>query len=398
MAVAGVIAEYNVFHRGHAWQLRALRRRLGPDTAVVAAMSGSVVQRGEFAVASKHARAEMALEGGVDLVLEIPAPWACATAERFAQGGAAVLAATGVVTHLVFGSESADLEKLRRTAECLDSDGYRAALRLSLAGGVTFAQAREAAARSLVGEAASVLARANDNLAVEYLRALAALDWPVEPVALPRVGAGHDSGGLGTYASASAIRALLLSGGPWRDYVPETTVRRLERDLEEGRAPVTLAACQRAVLSRLRRMEAEEFIAYDGGGEGLYRRFYAAVRASSTVEELLERAKTRRYTMARLRRLLLHSYLDLRPAGREDRIPYLRVLGASGRGRALLRQMGKTAALPVVTRPGRTGALGEEAAALMALEARCTDLAILARPDYTRFPPGEEYRIGPVMR
>ena len=84
MAVAGVIAEYNVFHRGHAWQLRALRRRLGPDTAVVAAMSGSVVQRGEFAVASKHARAEMALEGGVDLVLEIPAPWACATAERFA--------------------------------------------------------------------------------------------------------------------------------------------------------------------------------------------------------------------------------------------------------------------------------------------------------------------------
>ena len=93
MAVAGIIAEYNPFHRGHAWQIAALRERLGPDTAVVAVMSGNFVQRGDFALLRKHARAEMALSGGADLVLELPAPWSSAAAERFAQGGVALLAA-----------------------------------------------------------------------------------------------------------------------------------------------------------------------------------------------------------------------------------------------------------------------------------------------------------------
>ena len=102
MAVAGIIAEYHPFHRGHAWQIEAVRRQLGEDTAVVVAMSGNFVQRGDFAVFGKHARAEMALAGGADLVLEIPTPWASATAERFAQGGVAILAATGVVSHLAF--------------------------------------------------------------------------------------------------------------------------------------------------------------------------------------------------------------------------------------------------------------------------------------------------------
>ena len=93
MAVAGVIAEYNPFHRGHAWQLAEVRRRLGGDAAVIACMSGNFVQRGDFAVLGKHARAEMALAGGADLVLELPTPWSAAGAERFAQGGVAVLEA-----------------------------------------------------------------------------------------------------------------------------------------------------------------------------------------------------------------------------------------------------------------------------------------------------------------
>ena len=83
VAVAGIIAEYNPFHRGHAWQIQEVRRRLGADTAVVACMSGNFVQRGDFAILAKHPRAEAALAGGVDLVLELPTPWSAATAERF---------------------------------------------------------------------------------------------------------------------------------------------------------------------------------------------------------------------------------------------------------------------------------------------------------------------------
>ena len=146
MAVAGIIAEYHPFHNGHAWQIAQIRDKLGADTPVVAVMSGNFVQRGDFALLEKHARAECALRGGVDLVLELPTPWASATAARFARGGVALLAAAGVVTHLVFGSESGDLATLRAAAGALDSGDYPQALRRHLASGVTFAVARERAA------------------------------------------------------------------------------------------------------------------------------------------------------------------------------------------------------------------------------------------------------------
>ena len=110
MRTAGIISEYNPFHRGHAWQIGELRRRLGAETAVVCAMSGSFVQRGDFAVMRTHTRAEAAVRGGADLVLELPLPWAIASAEGFAAGGVGVLAATGAVDTLVFGSECGDTE------------------------------------------------------------------------------------------------------------------------------------------------------------------------------------------------------------------------------------------------------------------------------------------------
>ena len=165
MAVAGIIAEYNPFHRGHAWQIQEVRRRLGADTAVVACMSGNFVQRGDFAILAKHPRAEAALAGGVDLVLELPTPWSAATAERFAQGGAAVLAAAGVVTHLVFGCETGSLPPLAAAAECLDSPAFREALGRYTGRGMTFAAARQAAARGLIGGAADCLSTPNNILA-----------------------------------------------------------------------------------------------------------------------------------------------------------------------------------------------------------------------------------------
>lgn len=400
MAVAGIIAEYNPFHRGHAWQLSALRGQLGPDTDVVAVMSGNYVQRGDLAVLDKHARAEAALRCGVNLVLELPTPWACATAERFARGGVAVLAATGVATHLVFGSECGDLDALWSAALCLDGEAYPLLLRQLLATGMTFAAARQEAVGRLAGSGAQCLERPNDNLAVEYLRALARVEGAseLEPVTFQRVGAAHDSPEAGAYASASSIRGRLLAGdGSWRDSMPAEAAGVVDREIAAGRAPVSLSLCERAVLSRLRSMAEEDFAPYDGGGEGLYHRFYNAVAHGRGLEEILEAAKTRRYTLARLRRMLLHSYLGLRPARAEEAPPYLRVLGADQRGRKLLRRMAKTASLPVVTRPASARLLGDRARALFDLEVRCTDLYTLAYPRLSQSIPGSECLRGPVM-
>ena len=398
MAVVGVIAEYNPFHRGHRWQIREIRRRLGPDTAVAVVMSGNFVQRGDFALLEKRARAECALLGGADLVLELPSPWSAATAERFAQGGVALLAAAGVVTHLTFGCETGDLGPLTAAARCLERGGWEEAALRQLAEGVTFAAARQAAVRELAGEeAAACLARPNDILAVEYLRAMARQGADLQPLALPRIGAGHDSGELGEYPSASAIRGRVLAGESWRELLPAETVRVLDREMTAGRAPASLARCERAVLSRLRRMTEEDFRPYDGGGEGLYHRFYGAVQSAARLEEVLAAAKTKRYPLARLRRMALHSYLGLRPAAQGETPPYLRVLGANGRGRALLGEMRNKATLPVVTKPAAARRLGEAARDLLAREAVWTDLYTLAWPDLDQARPGLEYTAGPVM-
>lgn len=395
MAVAGIVAEYNVFHRGHAWQLGELRRRLGEDTAVVVCMSGNFVQRGDFALLNKRARAEMALLGGADLVLELPTPWSAAAAERFAQGGAAVLSATGVVDYLAFGCECGALEPLKAAADCLDSPAYPAALRRFAGGGMSFAAARQEAVRSLAGDAAACLSHPNNALAVEYLRALRMTG--IRPLALPRVGAGHDSGEESGFPSASAIRRQLMLGGDWRPMLPEASAAVLSREIAAGRAPVSMDNCRRALLARLREMEEEDFRLYDGGNEGLYHRFYDAVHTAVCPENILQRAKTRRYPLARLRRMLLQSYLGVPQAAQGETPPYLRVLGFSERGRNLLRRMKEAAALPVLIKPSHIRRMDREARRVFAQESRCTDLYVLAYPDLREAGPGSEYRAGPAV-
>lgn len=397
MRVAGVICEYNPFHRGHEWMLRELRAQ-GMD-AIVCAMSGNTVQRGEVGVADKFARAEMAVRCGADLVLELPSPWASATAETFARGGVSLLQQTGVVTHLAFGSECGDAAALQKLAAVLDSEEYHAAVRRHLSGGESFAVCRQKAAAVLVGEeTAALLASPNNNLAVEYCRALNALESTMEPITVRRIGAGHDGGVEGGIASASYLRELLFMGREEEalHLMSAAAAAVLRRELSAGRAPASLSACERAVLGKLRAMAEEDFRQYDGGGEGLYHRFYQAVRSCAGIEELVDSAKTKRYSHARLRRMLLSAWLDIPQVQKESRIPYLRVLAANERGRALLRQM-RDGGAPVLTKPADVGALGQEAETLFADESRRADLCALACPDLGQSACGQDWRKSPVM-
>ena len=385
MNVAGIIAEYNPFHRGHAWQIDETRRALGADTAVVCAMSGHWVQRGECALTDKWTRTAMALRGGADLVLELPTPWACASAETFARGGVGVLAATGVVDTLSFGSESGDLEGLRRAAACLDSEGYRTVLRRFLDGGLPFAACRHAAAEELLGEeAAACLGGANDNLGVEYLRALPP---GMGALAVRRTGARHDGGPEGGFASASVLRGWLRQGKITR--AEEYLTEPWQGDI------ASMEWCERWVLARLRTMTLAEAEALPDSGEGLAARLLAAGREASGLEEVYGLAKTKRYAHARVRRLTVWAMLGLRAADRPAAVPYLKVLGFTGRGREVLREMGRRAAVPIVTKPAHARDLPGDGERLAGLEARCTDLYGLcfARP----WTGGEEWRRGPVI-
>lgn len=384
MRVAGIVAEYNPFHTGHAYHLHETRRVLGPEGGLVCVMSGHWVQRGECAAADKWSRAGAALRGGADLVLELNTVWAAASAEAFARGAVGALAATGVVDGLSFGSEDGHLEDLTRTAACLDTPLYQAGLRRFLDEGLSFAAARQAAVRGILGAAAECLSTPNNNLAVEYLRALPP---GMETMTVPRVGAGHDGGILGGYASASALRAWLRGGEGGRavPYLTEPWAGEI----------ASMAHCERAALARLRAMGREELERCPDSGAGLAVRVLAAAGRAGDLAALYAGAKTKRYAHARIRRLVLWGYLGLTTADRPEHIPYLRVLGLNGRGREILHEMRKRAACPVVTKPAHARGLAEAGQKLFALEARNTDLYGLCFP--TPRPSGLEWTTNPVV-
>ncbi len=393
MTAAGIICELNPLHSGHAYLMARLRQQ-GAD-AIVCAMSGNFVQRGEPALVNKLSRGEMALACGADLVLELPTPWAMATAEIFARGGVQLLAMAGC-THIAFGSECGDAALLQRTADALLAPELGETIRRELAAGVTYAAARQRAVQARLGEDAAVLRRPNDTLAVEYLKACRKQKVDITPIVIQRVGAAHDGAPEAGYASATHIRQLVREGSVEEvcTYMPEAAAEILRRELAAGRT-ADGRNVERAILAGLRQMSEEDFAAYDGGGEGLYHRVYDAVRRCTTVEELLAAVKTKRYTAARLRRLVLSAWLGL-PEAPAD-MPYARVLAANGTGRALLRQM-KQAERPVLTKAADVAALGPAAETLFRREAACTDLYTLAYAALRQSVPGSDWRLTPVMK
>ena len=400
MPVAGIITEYNPLHCGHLLQMTRTRELLGGDTAIVCAMSGNFVQRGDFALVRKHARAEAAVRSGADLVLELPLPWAVSSAEGFSDGGVQVLAAAGLVTHLSFGSECGDAAVLCEAAAVLDSPAYREELRRRLDTGASYAACRQAAAEALLGkEKAALLAQPNNNLGVEYCRALARQGSDIVPVTVLRQGAAHDGAVVDGIASASAVRTLVRQGqsGQALALMAPAMAEVYCREEAAGRAPVLAETCERAVLARLRSMTEAEFAALDEGGEGLANRFRAAAQSAATLADLLAAVKTKRYAYARLRRMALWAYLGITPGDRPERVPYLRVLAANERGRALLGQMRKTASLPVITKPAEVRRMSPEVQRVFALEARATDLYTLAYPELTAAAAGSEWTESPVI-
>lgn len=397
MPIAGIICEYNPFHLGHAWMIEQLKEQ-GMD-AIVCAMSGNFVQRGEFAILSKQARAEMAVRCGADLVLELPTEWSAAGAERFARGGVALLEQTGVVTHLAFGSECGNAKALDSLAEILDGTAYQAAVQKELLSGKSFAVCRRMAVAKVAGEeTAALLDKPNNNLGIEYCRALRRIKSPMEITTVSRTGAEHDGAPKSGIASASYVRQLLLSDRAAEavTYLPQESAQILLREMAQGRAPVSMERCERASLSCLRRMEETDFLSYDGGGEGLYRRVYRAVQENCTMEEILDAAKTKRYSHARLRRMLLAAYLRLPTDPVPEKLPYLRLLAANQRGRQLLRTMQKNH-VPVLTKPADVARLGPEAEALFKAEAQRTDIYTLAYPDVHQSRCGADWRAVPIL-
>ncbi len=398
MKVCGVVAEFNPLHNGHAHFLKQLK---SPDglgaTHVVAVMSGNFVQRGEPALLPKFERAKAALSCGVDVVVELPTPYALSSAEGFARAGVALLSALGCVDILAFGSECGDIAALKKAADALHSDRCESLLRYHLEGGISFAEARQKALAETAGAAiGDLLSSPNNTLGIEYLNALSASGATMTAATVKRIGADHDAGApLGDIASASYLRTLmeenrLVNALP---FLPRASGDCLTAAGGNGLCPAKQSRADTAILYRLRELSLADFAALPGVSEGLENRLFSAARQAGSVDEFLSLVKTRRYPLTRLKRLLMAAFLglpaDLVPATP----PYLRILGATEAGYDVLRTA-KTngCTLPLLTRKGQTDTLDGAARALWEFECKATDLYGLFLP---KLPPcGTELTAG----
>ncbi len=379
--LAGIIAEYDPFHNGHAWQLQQAKA-LGAQRVAVA-MSCGLTQRGALPLLPESVRVQAALTCRADLVFALPAPYACSGAECFARAGVQLLAAAGCDA-LVFGAETPDAALLMEAARVLSGAEYRTALKARLAAGArSFAAARQAAVEAVCPGTglAALLDKPNNNLAVEYCKAILEQGASLVPIPLPRQGAGHgqaltETGGQ--FASASALRTLWQSGGAdaAAPYVP-AEVLPLYREAFAAGQYTDLAAAQRCQLALLRSRCAgtAPFAQVRDISEGLEHRLEAAVRSSTTHAELLDSLTTVRYPRARMRRLAMDAALGYSADAFPALPPYLHLLGAQKDALPLL----KAAALPVSHSLARLAEQNVPCRAVVDAQLRACDFGALCR-------------------
>lgn len=369
MSCVGIIAEFNPLHTGHK-RIIDCAHTLG-DT-VVCVISGNFVQRGDVAVISKHQRAKFALLCGADIVAEMPVLWSMSTAQNFALCGVWQLYNLGC-DKIVFGSECGDIAALNQAAEVLGSIDFLTLATEKAKSGITFAAAREAAAAEM-GVDFTLLRNPNDNLGIEYIIAAKKLNLPIEFHCIKRIGAGHDSGEITDgYVSASYIRQELLRGniGYTERFMP-----REIRGIIQPEHIADISRLENAILCSLRTKTAEQLKNLPDINEGLENKIYFSARVATSLDELYNMIKTKRYTLARIRRLILAAFLNVDNTFFMRTPPYVRVLGFSEQGLNHLKK--PQGLIPVVTRAAQIKELDSDAQKVYDTECRATDIYNLA--------------------
>jgi predicted nucleotidyltransferase len=412
MRTVGLIVEYNPFHNGHSYHLQQSRKITEAD-AVVAVMSGHFLQRGEPALVDKWTRTRMALAGGCDLVIELPVAYATQAAEWFAYGAVSLLEATGVVDAFCFGTESGRLAPLQRAAElaAVEPEPFKSLLKQRLDTGIAYPQAYSAAIAEYAAmqgdeEAAGFpYDQPNHTLGLHYLIAHRRLGGRTIPYTIAREKADYHQPTItdARIASATAIRKLLLEQRSMPDiapYVPASTFDLLAEAAKQRRAPISWNDYWHPLLHNLVTRDAGQLRQLREITEGLEHRLLQSLPelAEDGLEPLLGLLKTKRYTRTKLQRALLsvllgHYKTDFTAERLRTGVEYLRVLGFSGKGRELLKEMKRTATVPVLMSAARPPA-----------PYRYLELDIAASAAYLLGVPGagpgdlyRDYRDAPIM-
>ncbi|MDD2619605.1 MAG: nucleotidyltransferase [Syntrophomonadaceae bacterium] len=418
MAVLGIVAEYNPFHNGHLYLINKAKEEQTFD-AIIVVMSGDFLQRGEPAVCDKWSRAEMALNCGADLVIELPFYFAARSAYNFARGAIQLLHRTGVVSYLAFGAENADLPGLKTIARIIarEPEEFKAILKLHLASGQSFALARSLALQEYAAKIQSDLQQTlqgpNNILAIEYLHVIDKEKLPLTPLVISRTGSSYHSTELTGHSSATAIRQALLShvhGDEINDKVissmPVPCLKILQREITGGRAPVRAEFLEQTILYKLRTSSALALADIYEISEGLEYRIKAAANSCGSLGNLRQGIKSKRYSLSRINRILLYSLFDLsknqvNSFDKEGPL-YMHILGFSAKGQKILQKIKIKSQLKIFSRSSdmkrcydksRTSVIGD----MIAIDTMATDIYSLLLPTPSARSGGKDFTTSPVM-
>lgn len=348
MSAAGIICEYNPFHEGHQFHIRQVREKTGADT-VVALLNGDFVQRGEPAIVDKYIRTCMALEGGADMVFELPVRYGLSSAEDFARGGILALDSLSFVDFYCFGSEGAVQEKLEQAGRYLakEPEHYKKRLGHYLREGFSYPAARERAYSDcveLTGEERGQLFMPNNTLGIEYIKAAVRLESPMKPVVIRRRGMGYHEELTGqqerrSFLSATAVRSQIWKGN--FAGLSEGAVDLLKKAPCFLRSEDFWKMCSFAIRDRWDRLEEIKDLSEELGN--LFRKnWYEAV----SLDDFANRCKTKNMTMARVKRCVFQTLLRIeKESCSEESLPYIRLLGMRRRAAENLKRVKKTKVL-----------------------------------------------------
>ena len=344
MKITGIIAEYNPFHNGHLYQIKKARELTGADYIIVV-MSGNLTQRGTPALIDKYSRSKMALMGGADLVIELPACYATASAEYFAMGAISILNQLGCVDSICFGSENGDITMLTKIANALvhESEDFIQALKTKLKNGDTYPVARNAALAETINGFTSfdtILGFPNNILGIEYIKALIRQNSSIKPYTNMRIGAES----LSMQDSLDMIKSQL----------PPAAYDVMKAEFHKT-FPVYNSDFSSMIKFKLLSERGQGFTKYFDVSQSISDKLEKEMFSMQSVDEFCDILKSRELTYARVSRCLSHILLDITKEDlelyKDNGITfYARVLGFNTKADALTKKIKASTAIPLVTK------------------------------------------------
>ena len=362
MKICGIVAEYNPFHNGHLYHIQKSKEISNSDI-VVAVMSGNFIQRGLPSLFDKWTRTKIAIQNGVDIVIELPVCFATASAEYFAHGSIGILDSLNVVSSLSFGNECEDIEILKRIAAVLfhEPDEYKKYLQNELKKGTSYPIARSNALKTFLKKEyderslSAILLDSNNILGIEYLKALQAYDSPIIPYSLKRKGGNYNSTTIyENICSSTAIREMFKMNkiDQLSAVVPDNCSTILNQELLHGRSPMFIENFEKEILYEIRKMPLQELTNILDVTEGLEHLIKKASAECVELEDVIETIKSKRYTRTRVQRILIHLLLGIQKEFVENNKTtpqYARILGMSKVGEKALPYLINNSRIPIIT-------------------------------------------------